>query len=46
MTIDFKGAHYPKDVIVLAVFFDLVARIPVLLLGCGFPNLWDIVDAV
>ena len=25
---------------------DLVARIPALLLGCGFPNLLDIVDAV
>jgi hypothetical protein len=25
---------------------DLVARIPTLLFGCGFPNLLDIVDAV
>ena len=95
MTIDFKGAHYPKDVILHAVFFyvryavsyrdleeilaergvnidhatlnrwvvkyspliaakaqakkrptDLVARIPALLLGYGFPNLLDILDAV
>ena len=25
---------------------DLVARIPALLLGCGFPNVLDMVDAV
>jgi hypothetical protein len=25
MTIDFKGAHYPKAVIVHAVFFGVVA---------------------
>ena len=26
MTIDFKGAHYPKDVILHAVFFGSVAN--------------------
>ena len=29
-----------------SIWNDLVARIPALLLGCGFPNLLDIVDAV
>ena len=28
------------------VFVDLFARIPALLLGCGFSNVLDIVDAV
>ena len=37
-----KGFRFPRDIIT----YDLVARIPALLLGYGFPNLLDIVDAV